>query len=291
MPSLRTSLDLSREAWRSMALRSRSGLLGFPLIFLVLGLSTLGGHAPGWFLALLGVVVLCTGMRAWLVLRFDTLFDAAPRRWCALYMLDLIFLIGLLTLVICHIVAIAGMDPPGALALATAAATAGFGVIVYSYQMAIARLVIAIVTLPPIVVLVQAPEPKDWPGSSLTGLGMIVYVLYLLAVTRQLHRERWEGLEANRLLVLRAMELERAQQELQRTHEQLELQVEARTDELRRVSEDYRRVFENAHDPIFIFAPENERILNANRRACDRSEQERTENDRSLSDLHATLLR
>jgi PAS domain S-box-containing protein len=269
MPYLRKSPDLSKEAWRSMAHRSRGGLLGFPLIFLVLGLSTLNGHAPGWFLALLGVVLLFTGMRAWLVHRFDTLFDAAPRRWCALYLLDLTVLIVLLTVVICHIVAIAGMAPPGALALATAAATAGFGVIVYSYQISIARYVIAMVTLPAIVVLVQAPEPKDWPGSSLAGLGMIVYVLYLLVVTRQLHTERWEGLEANQLLVLRAVELERAQQELRRTHEQLELQVEARTDELRRVSEDYRRVFENAHDPIFIFAPEDERILNANRRACE----------------------
>ena len=113
-------------------------------------------------------------------------------------MLDLTVLIGLLTVVNCHIVAIAGVEPPGALALATAAATAGFGVIVYSYQMAIARYVIALVLLPVLVVLVDAPEPKDWPGSSLAGLGLTVFVLYLLAATRQLHRERWESLGAQR---------------------------------------------------------------------------------------------
>jgi len=66
-----------------------------------------------------------------------------------------------------------------------------------------------------------------------------------------------------------AQELEEEQKELRQAHEQLERQVEARTAELRKVSEDYRRVFENAHDPIFIFAPEDEKILNANRRACE----------------------
>jgi PAS domain S-box-containing protein len=40
-------------------------------------------------------------------------------------------------------------------------------------------------------------------------------------------------------------------------------------EQLRRVSEDYRRIFENAHDPIFIFTPEDEKILNANHRACE----------------------
>jgi signal transduction histidine kinase/CheY-like chemotaxis protein len=226
MPSLHEFPELSREAWRSMAHRSRSGLLGFPLIFSVLGLSILGGHAAGWFFALLGVVCLLTGIRAWLVLRFDTLFDAAPRRWCSLYLLDLTALTGLLTVVICHIVAVAGLDTPGILALAAAAATAGFGVIVYSYQIAIARLVIALITLPAIVVLVQAPEPKDWPGSSVAGLGMVVYVLYLLSVARQLHRERWESLEASRLLALRAAELETAQKELRHTHQGLQRKAE-----------------------------------------------------------------
>jgi PAS domain S-box-containing protein len=252
-----------------MAYRSRSGLLGFPLIFSVLGLSILGGHAPGWFFSLIGIVLFCTAVRAVLVFRFDPLFSASPRIWCAVYMIHLTILLGLLTLVVCHIVAVAGMAPPGSLALAAAAATAGFGVIVYSYQKSIARFVITLITIPAIVVLVQAPEPKDWPGSSLAGLGMIVYVLYLLDVTRQLHRERWASLEASQLLVARAAELEETQTELRRAHEHLERQVEARTEDLRRVSEDYRRVFENAHDPIFIFAPEDEKILNANRRACE----------------------
>jgi PAS domain S-box-containing protein len=269
MPSLRASSEPSREAWQSIAHRSRSGLLGFPLIFSVLGLSILGGHAPGWFFGLMGVVLLLTGARAWLVLRFDALFDAAPRRWCALYLIHLTALLGLLTLVICHIVAIAGLDPPGALALAAAAATAGFGVIVYAYQIAIARFVIALITLPPLVALVQAPEPKDWPGSSLAGLGLIAYVLYLLSVARQLHVERRESLEASRLVVLRAAELEEAQSELRKAHDNLEQQVAERTKELRQVGEEYRRIFEGAHDPILVFTPEDERVLQVNRRACE----------------------
>ncbi|HYQ84994.1 MAG TPA: ATP-binding protein, partial [Rubrobacter sp.] len=249
------SSAVEREAWRSLAYRSRSGLLGFPLIFCVLGLSVLDGHAPGWFITLMSVVLLFTAFRGWLAFRFDTLFDAAPRLWRAAYMIDLTVLLGLLSLVICHIVAVGGLTPPGFLALAAALATAGFGVIVYSYHLAIARFVIALIMLPVLVVLVQAPEPKDWPGSSLAGVGVIAFVLYLLSVTRQLHVERWESLEAS--------------EQLRRTQEGLERLVEERTEELRKVSEDYRRVFDNAHDPIFIFTPEDEKILNANRRACE----------------------
>jgi signal transduction histidine kinase/FixJ family two-component response regulator len=222
MPTLHQSSDLSREAWRSVAHHSRSGLLGFPLIFSVLGISILGGHAPGWFIALMGLVLFLTGIRAWLVFRFDALFTAAPRFWCWAYMADLTALIGLLTLVIVHIVAVAGLAPPGFLALTAAAATAGFGVIVYSYQMAVARFVIALVTLPPLVVLVNAPELADWPKSSLAGLGLIAYVLYLLAVTRQLHVERWEGLRTRQLMVARATDLEEAQTELRHIHRGLE---------------------------------------------------------------------
>src|SRR4028119_1900547 len=135
MASLRESSAMEREAWRSLALRSRSGLLGFPLIFCVLGLSVLDGHAPGWFITLMGVVLFFTAFRGWLAFRFDSLFDAAPRLWRAAYMLDLTVLLGLLSVVIGHILAVGGFTPPGFLALAAALATAGFGVIVYSYHL------------------------------------------------------------------------------------------------------------------------------------------------------------
>jgi PAS domain S-box-containing protein len=255
MSSLRESAVLEREAWRSLAHRSRSGLIGFPLIFSILGLSVLDGHAPGPFIGLMGVVLFFTAIRGWLAFRFDTLFDAAPRLWRAAYMVDLTILLGLLSLVICHILAVGGLTPPGFLAVASALATAGFGIIVYSFHLAIARYVITLTMVPVIVVLVQAPEPKDWPRSSLSGLGMIAFVLYLLSVTRQLHRERSESLEAS--------------QQLRHHQEGLERLVAERTGELRKVSEDYRRIFDNAHDPIFIFIPETEKILNANRRACE----------------------
>lgn len=255
MSSLSESSVVERDAWRSLAHRSRSGLLGFPLIFCVLGLSVLDGHAPGWFIGLMSVVLLFTAFRGWLAFRFDSLFDAAPRLWRAAYMVDLTVLLGLLSVVISHILAVGGLTPPGFLALAAGLVTAGFGVIVYSYHLAIARFVIALIMMPILVVLVQAPEPKDWPRSSLAGLGVIAFVLYLLSVARQLHVERWESLEAS--------------QQLRRTQEGLERLVAERTEELRKVSEDYRRVFDSAHDPIFIFTPEDEQILNANRRASE----------------------
>ncbi len=38
---------------------------------------------------------------------------------------------------------------------------------------------------------------------------------------------------------------------------------------LKQAEKDYRGLFENAHDAIFVFAPENEIILNVNPRACE----------------------
>ena len=40
-------------------------------------------------------------------------------------------------------------------------------------------------------------------------------------------------------------------------------------EELKRSEEDYRGLFEGAHDAIIIFTPENEVVLNVNQRACD----------------------
>jgi two-component system, sensor histidine kinase len=37
----------------------------------------------------------------------------------------------------------------------------------------------------------------------------------------------------------------------------------------RRARQDYRQIFDNAHDAILIFEPENERVLEVNRRACE----------------------
>jgi len=97
----------------------------------------------------------------------------------------------------------------------------------------------------------------------------MVACLYLLWVARQQHGERWAGLTARHQLALRASELERAQVELQQTRDELERVVAERTRALKRTSEDYRRIFENAHDAIIIFRPEDEQVLNVNRRACE----------------------
>jgi len=50
----------------------------------------------------------------------------------------------------------------------------------------------------------------------------------------------------------------------------VDITAEKRTGEALRQSEsDYRRLFENAHDAIMIFAVDDERILEANQRACE----------------------
>jgi len=51
--------------------------------------------------------------------------------------------------------------------------------------------------------------------------------------------------------------------------DELERLVEERTRLLEWKRQNYRRIFESAHDAIIVFRPEDEQVLNVNRRACE----------------------
>jgi PAS domain S-box-containing protein len=261
------SPDVWRTACREMAVRAQSGAVLHPAILAFVGFgSNLHRTAAVPFFAALSLTCLLSGARLVLIRSFVTIYERAPRLWhlvffggllttCAIYGLQLLYLI----------------ERQGLVPFTLFAFTFGMGLVilaifVYSHALRIVWLSILLVAAPAMVGLWRADgEPTHLWMLSATVVGSA----YLLWVARQQHRERWAGLSARLQLASRAAELEQAQVELQEARDELARLVAERTRELERSNEDYRRIFENAHDPILILRPEDERVLNVNRRACE----------------------
>jgi len=250
-----------------MAANSRAGLVFQPIAALFL--ASLSGlprtHASLLAVTLLAIAALAIG-RAFLVHRFDAVYDRRPRRWRALFFGALLSSAALIGGMIYVAVLEGGLSAGGsfaAIAVATAMASIA---LTYSLSLWFTRTFILILCCAPLIASLQLQEGE---ASTRISLAMTLFLLYLLIVSRQQHRERWAGLANTHLLALRAAELEAARNDLHRAHSELEGLVEERTAALSRLSADYRQIFDNAHDPIIIFNPADEAVLNVNRRACE----------------------
>jgi len=249
------SPELNQAAWHSISRRSRAGLVGYPLIFGLLT-SAMGLGARGARVYLAGAVLILgvTALRARLILGFHSQYERHPGRWRTLYTSSLMLLLFLLAGQVCWILMSYGADPRSYFAVTVAAATMSLAVIVYSHVLSLAVGYVVLLVVPMLGALFAVSTPEA-SSLHLTALGLVLYAIYLIAMAQQLHRERWKGLET--------------QSELQVAHGNLERLVAERTKELHQASEEYRRIFESAHDPILVFAPEDERVLQVNRRACE----------------------
>jgi PAS domain S-box-containing protein len=250
-----------------MAANSRAGLVFQPIaaLFLV-SLSGLPRTHASLLAATLLAIVALSMVRAFLVRRFDAVYDRKPQRWRALFFGALLSSAVLIGGLIYVSVLEGGLSAGGsfaAIAVATAMASIA---LTYSLSLWFTRTFILIMCCAPLTASLQLREGE---ASMRISLAMTLFLLYLLIVSRQQHRERWAGLVNTHLLALRAAELEAARNDLHRAHAELEELVEERTAALSRLSTDYRRIFDNAHDPIIIFNPADERVLNINRRACE----------------------
>ena len=250
-----------------MASHSKAGLVFHPMAALFLGsLSRIPRLHPVLFTAVLaGVAALSVG-RGFLIRHFETAYDRAPGRWRTLFFGTLLSSAALIAGLIYFSVLDGGLSAAGsfaAIAVATAMASIA---LTYSLSLAFVRTFILILCCLPLAAALQLQQGET---SVRISLAITAFLLYLLIATRQQHRERWAGLANTHLLALRAAELEAARNDLHRAHSELEGLVEKRTAELSRLSADYRQIFDNAHDPIIIFNPEDEVVLNINRRACE----------------------
>ena len=259
--------EMERAGCRSLALQSRVGLAFQPAAIVALApASSLFVRRPFLYVCILAGVAASSIVRGIFIQRFDRLYDRSPRGWKIGYFGSVLVSTSLLATLIHVAIAESGLAAPGgfaAIGVGAAMATTG---VMYSLNRRFTQLFILVLCVP-----VVAAELEAGHGQLRTAfaLSTVAFAVYLFLVSRQQNIERWAGLRSSHLLSLRAAELERARNELGVAHAELERLVTERTEELERVSEEYRTIFDNAHDPILILTPEDEIVLNVNRRACE----------------------
>jgi len=262
--------EVREAADRLSAQRSLMGAMSYPFILLVLGLAAdLPARTPVLFTCALIAVLALAALRFYLALRFDRIFPANPRRWRIGFYSTLLLKALILGWLFFAVITSFGPGGESFFVLTMVAVLASVGVILYSQAPRVVLAFVAALVLPVLLALSGVLGATDWELGRWEYLCLTVFFAYILALGAQLHRDRWEGLNKAHQLAVRTAALEAAQEELRRDRDQLEQRVDERAEELRKASLDYRRIFESAHDPILIFSPEREIVLNVNRRACE----------------------
>ncbi len=225
---------LERRANHGMARLSVGGAPLYPLACLVVG-SAAGYPAryPVVFTLLAGAVTLLAVFRLYLVLRFERLYGARPRTWRGLFCASLIATLAIWTAISCHIVYDHGVGGVAFFSLLASVIMIDHSITVYTANRLLMAVFVTIVLVPHVAVLLSA-------GGSVAGwmaLTALVYGVYVWITGRRLHASYWQGLADDRLLALRAAELETATAELADHRERLEALVQERTARLEEVAE------------------------------------------------------
>ncbi len=246
-----------------MARRAQGGTLLYPFAVALLGVgSRREGTFPVVFLALLALVTLLAFFRLFLIRRFDEVYGRDPRRWAIAFFGGALATCAIFSGLLYFRVHDSGLTPYTLFAVVASIGISAMAIVLYAPSLSVTWSYILLLGVPLVIALAQA-------GDGWISLCIAIAVVYLLGVARQQHHERWEALAMRHQLSVRAADLERAQVDLQHTRESLERLVEERTRALEQTSQDYRQIFESAHDAIIVFRPEDERVLNVNRRACE----------------------
>ncbi len=279
--------ELRARGLLAIARRSIPGTAFPGLAYGVVGLLA-GSHRVHPFLYTLGAVswLLIAAGRLRLTLAAERLIAADAERWARWFRRAVLASLLVWTLSVTAIVLRIGLTPVAFLGMIASAGLAGAGLHVFCADPKLAWGFIVVLLVPPAAAVAIIQEPvAPWLVASV-GL----FALYQFAESRALYEEFWGGVLAVLQAERQAAELETAHGQLDRSRLQLEDEVRSRTLELvvanrllaedieqrrevegrlRQRQEDYQHIFEQAHDPILVFSPQDEVILNANQRACE----------------------
>ncbi len=263
LPEVREAAD------RLAARRALTGVPVYPFVVLSAGVVANFHRQRPYLFVLLGVVVVALAVvRTYLTLRFEDLYHRRPGRWRVSFYGSMIANAVLLGCLFGVLIVRFGPHVESFFILSIAAVLASMAILLYAHSPRVVFAFASALLLPVLLQLGSLLGDASLQTRAWESLCIAIFLGYLAIFGAQLYRERWSGLTSTHLLAIRAAELERVQDELRQAQTGLERQVDLRAEQLRKANQDYRRIFENAHDAIFVLAPD-ETILNVNRRACE----------------------
>jgi PAS domain S-box-containing protein len=262
-PAERESLE--RRACQTTARRARPGTLVYPAAALLLSFAAGFQNLDRTFLGLFALLILSSAGRWFLVKRFDSLYFKNAGRWRWLFGTSLVAVGLLWGLLSAWVLAGHVLDGVGMLALLISSTMVGIAIIIFALDLSQVRAYTLAMGLPIILALFALGETN----TRATGVLVLLYLVYSFKLSSFLHREHWQALLGSLELEHRQDELKEARSELERTNEHLEQEIAHATSSLAAREQDYRRIFEHAHDAILIFDPNGEKLLNLNQRACE----------------------
>ncbi|MCG8459373.1 MAG: PAS domain S-box protein, partial [Holophagales bacterium] len=265
--------ELRRRATQQVVRRIRTTFSGLPIATVIVGLASglLVAFDPVyWAVLLAGGLLLSHRYR--LRRGFEGAYSKDPRAWRRRFSFSMFATGTAWSFLVCYVLVLHGGDGPGFVTLLITAISGTQALLLLAELAQTARLYLLIVCVPPMVTLAREGSATTW----WSAFGLALLLFYSWGATRSLSASRWRSLVESHLLALRADELAAIRARLQEHRDELEAEVEKRTadylrvaDVLRQREQDYRTIFENAHDAILILDPADERVFNVNRRACE----------------------
>ena len=205
--------DLLRQADRSMARRSLPGVLSYPVVCGLLGLSSslAGGDPRLFFQAGAASMVVALIRVAW-TLGFDRIYDRRPRLWKSGFMAFLFLAAGIWScLVAWTILAHGVVGWPALMAMAITALFCSMSVLVYAQDLTLIYVFTGVMFLPAVATLLVHGGRE----AHLLVVALALFVIYLTFQGRQVYREHWRAQTNTKLLEVRAAELEQARNQAQ----------------------------------------------------------------------------
>jgi PAS domain S-box-containing protein len=265
--------ELLRQAWYDVSRRARVGLPAY------VGIGALAAWNQGvpweharWAWTLTAVLAGLAIFRAMLIWRFQEWWSRNPESWILAFRGATVGTALALASTIGARLAATGFDPQVNLLLLASGAFGSMSLVTYAPDRWLQVCYSPAFAAPLLCVLL--PMPETWARA--LSLCMAAFLFYCFLHGRHLHATYWRAAGREQLVLRHAQELEQMQAQLRHAYAELEVRVELRTAELNAVNsalrarqEDYRRIFEGAHDAILIFEPRDERVLAVNARACE----------------------
>ena len=264
--------ELELRARREMAHRSRRSLAAIPGSFVLIALAEPVLLTRPFFWVLAGLHGLFTALRWYLINDLERRLVPDPDRWQRFFRYGIAGSVFTWSLLVAQVILSAHAIEVIFLALLISATMANLAILIYAPDRLLSTLYHSLLAAPIVIALFFHSAAI----SRAVAFGFLLYFFFCWRFASSIHTDFWRGLRGSQLRRQQTEELAAAQATLRQAHDRLEAEVAARTADLERVASelrlrerDYRQIFDNAHDPILIFEPDDERVLEVNRRACE----------------------